>query len=131
MTMFDERERAFENLFAHEEEQRFRAIAHRNRLFARWAAEQIGLRGADYHAYVRWFSEQVVEPRCERLLFDRVREDFLAAGVEAPDERIWVGMERAAGEAVRQVRGEPHPSTAADARDGSAASRSALTRTPQ
>ena len=30
MTLFDERERAFENLFAHEEGLRFRAFAHRN-----------------------------------------------------------------------------------------------------
>jgi hypothetical protein len=43
MTLFDERERAFENLFAHEEGLRFRALARRNHLFARWAAEQIGL----------------------------------------------------------------------------------------
>ncbi len=47
MTMFDERERAFENFFAHEEDLRFFALARRNQLFARWAAEQLGLRGAD------------------------------------------------------------------------------------
>ena len=48
MTMFEDRERAFENLFAHEEELRFLALARRNQLFARWAAEQMGLRGHNY-----------------------------------------------------------------------------------
>jgi hypothetical protein len=36
VTLFDERERTFENLFAHEEELRFLALARRNQLFARW-----------------------------------------------------------------------------------------------
>jgi hypothetical protein len=47
MTLFNERERAFENLFAHEEEVRFLAQARRNHLFAQWAAEQLGLRGSE------------------------------------------------------------------------------------
>jgi hypothetical protein len=32
MTLFDERERAFEKMFAHEEEMRFRGLALRNKL---------------------------------------------------------------------------------------------------
>ena len=55
MTLFDERERAFENLFAHEEELRFRALARRNNLLARWAAEQLDLRRSERHAYIRSF----------------------------------------------------------------------------
>ena len=42
MTIFDERERAFENLFAHEEQLRFLALSRRNQLFARWAASEEG-----------------------------------------------------------------------------------------
>ncbi len=43
MTTFDERERAFEAKFAHDEELRFLVIARRDRLFANWAAERLGL----------------------------------------------------------------------------------------
>ena len=43
MTTFDERERAFETKFAHDEELRFLLIARRDRLFAHWAAEKLGL----------------------------------------------------------------------------------------
>ena len=38
MTTFDEREHAFENKFAHDEELRFRAEARRNKLLGLWAA---------------------------------------------------------------------------------------------
>ena len=45
MTTFDERERAFERKFAHDEEMRFRAIARRNKLFGTWACDRMGLTG--------------------------------------------------------------------------------------
>ena len=41
MTLFDERERALENQFAHDQELRFRVIARRDKLFAHWAASQL------------------------------------------------------------------------------------------
>ena len=81
MTLFDERERAFENLFAHEEELRFRALARRNDLFARWAAEQLDLRRSERHAYIRSFVDGVVRPQSDEALIARVRADFIAEGV--------------------------------------------------
>ena len=48
MTQFDDRERAFEAKFAHDEEMQFRITARRNRLLGEWAARQMGLtRGGD------------------------------------------------------------------------------------
>jgi hypothetical protein len=43
MTTFDEREKAFERKFAHDQDLRFRATARRNKLFGLWAAEKLGL----------------------------------------------------------------------------------------
>jgi len=106
MTIFDEQERAFENLFAHEEELRFRALARRNQLFAGWAAEQLGLRGSEFRAYVRSFVEGTVRPQSDAVLIDRVRADFLAEGVESTDERIGAAFVTAMAEGVRQVRTE-------------------------
>ena len=45
MTTFDDREAAFENKFAHDEEMQFRAEARRNKLTGRWAAGLMGLTG--------------------------------------------------------------------------------------
>ena len=106
MTMFDERERAFENLFAHEEEVRFRALARRNQLFAGWAAEQIGLRGSEYRAYVRSFTDAVTRLESEEVLLERVRADLLAAGVDSSAEHMLRAMLMATAQAARQVRPE-------------------------
>lgn len=51
MTTFNDREKAFESKFAHDEEMRFRAYARRNKLLGLWAAELLGKTGADAEAY--------------------------------------------------------------------------------
>ncbi|MFO7759191.1 MAG: DUF1476 domain-containing protein [Roseovarius sp.] len=51
MSSFDERERAFESKFAHDEEMKFRAEARRNKLLGLWAAELMGKTGEDAHTY--------------------------------------------------------------------------------
>ena len=106
MTLFDERKRAFENLFALEEELRFRALVRRNQLFARWAAEQLGLRGSECRAYIQSFVEGAVRPAADETLLERVRRDLVACDDEVSDERIRAAMVRATAEAVRQVRTE-------------------------
>ena len=45
MTTWQERERAFEAKFAHDEEFRFLVTARRDKLFAGWVAEQFHLSG--------------------------------------------------------------------------------------
>lgn len=53
MTAFDDRERAFESKFAHDEEMSFRAEARCNKLLGLWAAEMLGKSGTDAEAYAR------------------------------------------------------------------------------
>lgn len=51
MTTFDERESAFENKFAHDEEMAFKAQARANKLLGLWAAELLGKTGDEATAY--------------------------------------------------------------------------------
>lgn len=51
MNTFKDRENAFENKFAHDEEMQFRANARRNKLTGLWAAELLGKSGDDAQAY--------------------------------------------------------------------------------
>lgn len=51
MTTFDDRENAFENKYAHDEEMKFRAEARRNKLLGLWAAEMLGKTGDAANAY--------------------------------------------------------------------------------
>ena len=45
MTTFDDRQKAFETKFAHDEEMRFRILARRGKLIGLWAAEKLGKDG--------------------------------------------------------------------------------------
>ena len=51
MTTFDDRESAFENKYAHDEEMKFRAANRANKLLGLWAAELLGKTGEDANAY--------------------------------------------------------------------------------
>ena len=52
MTTFDDRENAYENKFAHDQELNFKAEARCNKLLALWAAEKLGKSGNEVDAYV-------------------------------------------------------------------------------
>lgn len=51
MTTFEDRENAFENKYAHDEEMKFKAEARCNKLLGLWAAELLGKTGDDANAY--------------------------------------------------------------------------------
>ncbi len=53
MTTFDDRENAFENKFAHDQEMQFRAEARRNKLMGLWVADILGKSGDDAEAYAK------------------------------------------------------------------------------
>ena len=53
MTTFDDREKSFENKFAHDAEMQFKAEARRNRLLGLWAADLLGKDGEEAEAYAR------------------------------------------------------------------------------
>jgi hypothetical protein len=51
MTTFDDRENAYENKFAHDQELSFKAEARCNKLLGLWAAEKLGKTGEAAAAY--------------------------------------------------------------------------------
>lgn len=53
MSTFDDRESAFENKYAHDEEMQFKAQARCNKLLGLWAAELMGKSGDDAAAYAK------------------------------------------------------------------------------
>ena len=85
MTMFDEREHAFEAKFAHDEEMQFRAEARRNKLVGLWAAELLGKSGAEAEAYAaEVVGADIEEPGLE----DVVRKLTADLGAKATDGEI-------------------------------------------
>ena len=53
MTTFDKREEGFEKQFAVDEELRFKANARRNKMLGLWAAQKLGLSGAEADEYAK------------------------------------------------------------------------------
>lgn len=51
MTTFDNRDKAFENKFAHDEEMKFKVNSRATRLLGLWAAEKMGKTGTDADSY--------------------------------------------------------------------------------
>ena len=106
MTMFDERERAFEQMFVHDEEARFRALARRNKLLGQWAAEQLGLSGERASAYIDEIKSSVVAAVVDEALVQRIRADFETAGVSWSEDQIREKMAELMAKAMIQVRSD-------------------------
>ncbi len=106
MTTFEEREKAFEAKYRHDEELRFKTVARRNKLLGLWAAELLGLSGADADAY----AQEVVKSDFERPgdddVLQKVLGDFREKGVEMSEHRLRKRMDELLGEARRQLMEE-------------------------
>jgi hypothetical protein len=103
MTTFDKREEAFEEKFAHEEELRFKATARRNKLLGLWAAEKLGLTGAEAESYAKDVV-MIDFAEGEHDVFAKVRRDFDAKGVAQSDHQIRRTMDELMARATIEVR---------------------------
>jgi len=106
MTTFDEREKAFERKFAHDEELRFKSIVRRNKLFGLWAAEKLGLSGAEAEEYAKSVVKADFEEPGDEDVLRKVRGDFEAKGVDQSEHRIERTLVDKMSEAVHQIEVE-------------------------
>jgi hypothetical protein len=104
MTTFDKREEGFEKKFAHDEELRFKAGARRNKLLGLWAAEKLGLSGAEAEAYAKTVVAADFEEAGDDDVFRKVRKDFDAKGVDQSDHQIRRTMDELMGQAIEQIK---------------------------
>jgi hypothetical protein len=104
MTTFDKREEGFEKKFAHEEETRFKATARRNKLLGLWAAEKLGLTGAEAEAYAKGVVVADFEEAGEDDVFRKVRGDFDAKKVEQSDHQIRRTMDELMAKAIADLK---------------------------
>jgi hypothetical protein len=104
MTTFDKREEGFEKQFVHDEELKFKATARRNKLLGLWAAEKLGLAGADAEAYAKAFVVADLESTGDHDVLGRIRKDFDAKGVIESDHQIRRTMDELMARAVAQIK---------------------------
>ena len=103
-TTFDKREEGFEKKFAHDEELRFKAGARRNKLLGLWAAEKLGLRGAQAEAYAKEVVIADFEKPGDSNIFQKIRKDFDAKRLAVSDQDIQHAMSQFMEQAIAQIK---------------------------
>jgi hypothetical protein len=106
MTQFDDRERAFETKFAHDEAMNFRIVARRNRLLGEWAARKMGLSDEETASYAKDVVRADFEEAGDEDVVRKVLGDLTAAGIEIDDSEIREAIGHKMVEAKRQIMQE-------------------------
>lgn len=103
MTMFEDREHAFEAKFAHDEEMQFRVTARRNRLLGEWAARLMGLTEVEAEAYAKDVVRADFENAGDEDVIRKLLGDLTSARVEIDEAAIREAMGHRLVEARRQL----------------------------
>ena len=103
MTTFNEREKAFEKKFSHDQELKFKAEARRNRKLAVWAAEKLGIGEDGLEDYMKSVRRADLEEAGDDDVFRKVRKDFDEKGIKITDEELREQMSLFLAQAVEEV----------------------------
>jgi hypothetical protein len=103
MTTFDEREHAFEEKYAHDEELRFKARVRRDKLLGLWAAEKLGKTGPAAEDYAAGFVVAEIRKDSTEQILKTIRTDFDSAGINISDREIRKKMEELFAAAVKEI----------------------------
>lgn len=104
MNSFDKREEGFEKKFALDEEQKFKAVARRNRLLGMWAAEKLGITGDAAAAYAKEVVASDFEEAGDSDVMRKVSGDLTAKGVAITDAELRATMDQLLATAVMQMK---------------------------
>ena len=102
MTTFDNREKAFENRFARDQELQFKIIARRNRLLGHWAAGLMGLTDVEAESYAKDVVRADFEEAGDEDVIRKILGDLTSAGVDCEEARIREALEHKFAEARHQ-----------------------------
>jgi len=103
MSSFEERKDAFEKKFAHDEETAFRVEARCCKLFGLWAAEQMGLSGADAETYAKVVVGSNLEEPGFSDVKRKVMPDLQAKGLSISEHVIDSMLEKFMQDAKAQI----------------------------
>ncbi|EUB95676.1 protein of unknown function DUF1476 [Rhizobium sp. CF080] len=104
MSGLSDREKAFENKFALDQELKFKALARRNKLIGLWAAGLLGKADAD--AYAKEVVVADFEEAGDGDVFRKLRSDLDAAGISISDQDIRTKMVELLAQAIDQIENQ-------------------------
>lgn len=106
MTTFDDRNKKFENKFAHDEELNFKANARRNKLLGLWAAEKMGYSAVDAQQYAQEVALSDFQEAGDDDVLSKVLKDLNNRNVSATESDVRVEMEKLLNIARQQIMTE-------------------------
>jgi hypothetical protein len=104
MTTFDKREEGFEKKFALDEEQRFKAVARRNRLLGLWVASKLGMSGEAANAYAREVVAAEFGEGGDADVVRKVMGNLEAKAIAITEAQIHSQMSELMAQAIAQVK---------------------------
>ncbi len=104
MSGFDDRKKAQEGKFAHDQETLFKATARRNKLLGLWAAGKMGLSGEAAEAYAKEVVKADFEEKGDEDVFRKVKADLDAKNAGVSEHQIRREMETLLQTALEQVK---------------------------
>ncbi len=104
MDSFEERQKAFEKKYEHDQDLLFRIMSRRAKLTGLWAAEHLGLGPAEADAYAAEIVQVDLEEPGHQDIVRRLRVDFDAKGIDISNHRIEKELERLLDTATQQVK---------------------------
>ncbi len=104
MPGFEDRKKAQEGQFAHDQETLFKATARRNKLLGLWAAEKLGLSGEDADAYAKAVVIADIEEVGDQDVLRKVKGDLDAKGAGVSEHQIRREMDDLMRVALEQIR---------------------------
>jgi len=103
---FNDREKGFEAKYQHDEETRFKINARRNKLLGLWAAEKMGLGGADADAYAKEVVIADFEEAGDDDVLRKVLGDLTAKGIGVDERAVRKEMDALMATASEQIISE-------------------------
>ena len=105
MSSFDEREKAFEKKFAHDQDLRFKAESRRNKAIAEWAAAKMGVSGAALEDYVKAVRKADLAEKGDDDVLRKISKDLADKGIKIADADIRKQMVEFLAKAVADIEG--------------------------
>jgi hypothetical protein len=93
MNGFSDREKAFENRYARDEEVLFRVTARRNKLLGHWAAAKMGLTAEETEAYAKAVVQADFEEAGDEDVIRKLLGDLTSAGVSVDEADIRAALD--------------------------------------
>jgi hypothetical protein len=106
MGNFDEREKSYENKFAHDQELEFKAKARRDKLLALWVAPLLGLTAEEAARYGKELAMTAHERHHDDIVVQKILKDFEAKGVPMTEHKLRKQLVELTAEARAQVMGQ-------------------------